>query len=90
MTMVGACLAVLIAGAAMLVAPFSPSIAQYSPIIVSYGYAIQGLMAGLIEMITNTESEMPCIERMLEYQALESEQKLDRKCREENKKILKR
>ncbi|CAL6073137.1 Xenobiotic-transporting_ATPase / Multidrug resistance-associated protein [Hexamita inflata] len=76
MTMLGAVMAFLIVGVAMIIAPFSPSLAQYSGIIVSYGYSIQSLMVAVIEMITNTEQEMPAIERMLEYAQLENEETL--------------
>ena len=41
--------------------------------IVIYGYNIQNQMIVTIEMITNTEQEMPAIERMVEYQQLEDE-----------------
>ncbi|CAL5976982.1 Xenobiotic-transporting_ATPase / Multidrug resistance-associated protein [Hexamita inflata] len=77
MTMLGAVMAFLIVGVAMIIAPFSPSLAQYSGIIVSYGYSIQSLMVAVIEMITNTEQEMPAIERMLEYAQLENEETLN-------------
>ncbi|CAL6025662.1 Xenobiotic-transporting_ATPase / Multidrug resistance-associated protein [Hexamita inflata] len=73
MTLMGAAMAFLIVFVAMIIAPFSPSIAQYAGLIVIYGYNIQNQMIVTIEMITNTEQEMPAIERMVEYQQLEDE-----------------
>lgn len=75
LTMVGSLMTFLIVGVAMLIAAISPDIAQYSGIIVSYGYSIQLIMNGAIEMITNSEGEMPAIERLLEYSDLEDETK---------------
>ncbi|CAL6060898.1 Xenobiotic-transporting_ATPase / Multidrug resistance-associated protein [Hexamita inflata] len=76
MTMIGAVMAFLIMFVAMLIAPLSPSMAQYASIIASYGYSIQTVMVSLIETITNTEQEMPAIERMVEYSHLENEEQL--------------
>ncbi|CAL6068134.1 Xenobiotic-transporting_ATPase / Multidrug resistance-associated protein [Hexamita inflata] len=89
MTLLGAIMAFLIVGVAMIIAPFSPSLAQYSGIIVTYGYSIQSLMVAVIEMITNTEQEMPAIERMLEYSLLENEETLHNEMIAKNNSIKK-
>ena len=77
--MVSTFMTALIAIVVMLVAPISPVIAQYAGIIVSYGFSIQLILNIVIEMITNTEAEMPAIERMSEYAALENENVVNNK-----------
>lgn len=85
MTIVGAFMTVLIAIIAMLAAPISPIISQYAGMIVSYGYSIQLIVNIVIEMITNTEAEMPAIERMLEYSWLVNENKINEEAIKSNK-----
>lgn len=62
-----------IALVAMLAASFSPDVAQYSGILVSYGFSIQSLCLGLVDIVTSTEGELPAVERVLEYQQLPNE-----------------
>lgn len=77
MIMIGAFLTILIAAIAIIAAPISPTISQYAGIIVSYGYSIQLIIIVAMEMITNTEAEMPALERMLEYTLLENESNMN-------------
>ncbi|CAL6042077.1 Xenobiotic-transporting_ATPase / Multidrug resistance-associated protein [Hexamita inflata] len=89
MTLLGVIMAFLIIFVAMIIAPFSPELAQYSGIIVVYGYSIQQLMVAVITSFTNTEQEMPAIERMLEYSELEDEAKLHNQLVEKNQDVAK-
>lgn len=73
-TMIGACMSALICLAACLISPFNISIAQYSGIIVSYGLSIQPIMLVIVDNLTLVESEMPAIERAMDYQSLPDEQ----------------
>ncbi|CAL6070124.1 Xenobiotic-transporting_ATPase / Multidrug resistance-associated protein [Hexamita inflata] len=76
LSLIGAGMAFLIIFVAMMISPLTPSIAQYASIIVSYGYSIQTGMISIIETLTNTEQEIPAIERMIEFAQLENEEEL--------------
>ncbi|CAL6093018.1 Xenobiotic-transporting_ATPase / Multidrug resistance-associated protein [Hexamita inflata] len=89
MTLLGVVMAFLIIFVAMIIAPFSPEMAQYAGIIVMYGYSIQQLMVGIITQFTNTEQEMPAIERMLEYAQLEDEAVTHKELVDANKDVVK-
>lgn len=82
LSVIGACMSFLIALVAVIASSFSPDVAQYSGIIISYGFSIQSLCLGLVDHITNTESEIPAVERIEEYQHLPDEN-------EENEQVLK-
>lgn len=68
-------MSVLIIVVSMIISAFDPSIASYSGIIVIQGYTIQSFCLGLIDHVSNTESEMSCCERLIEYQQLPDETK---------------
>lgn len=71
--MVGSLMTFLIIMVAMIIACFEIDFSIYSGLIVCYGYCIQLLMTGAIEMLTDAEGEMPAVERMMEYGTLEDE-----------------
>ncbi|CAL6032246.1 Xenobiotic-transporting_ATPase / Multidrug resistance-associated protein [Hexamita inflata] len=89
MTLLGVVMAFLIIFVAMIIAPFSPEMAQYAGIIVVYGYSIQQMMVAVITSFTNTEQEMPAIERMLEYAQLEDEAVTHKELVDANKDVVK-
>ena len=63
----------LIAVIATIMSAISPAMAQYAPIIVINGYSICNIIVGFVEQFTNAESEMPSVERLVEYSNLKPE-----------------
>ena len=51
----------------------SPAVAQYTVIIIINSYSICNVVVGFVEQFTNTESEMPSVERLAEYSDLKPE-----------------